>query len=438
LTKQPLRSLFSILLLLVCTAAGAEEWYLSNAAGMTLEKQSSRLVALRNKYSLSVEKVFFSELPGILREYYKASWIIEAHTLFENGKESRLRWIFRDGKGTARLVAAFDPVSEDEEGPAVTLPEPETMLPAGLPPVDDEGISRNAGPVAVIHDTNVDADSVSAEGDVDVPNVPKPAVWAAPTGRAPYGFIELYDDGSHIIAEHQLFDEGDELIIDYSYNKGLLVRSETRQKVSGSGQTASEQGSKDEVVRHISTDSYRYSRAASLRAVERVFHEKLAADEGYLVQLRFPHRILDSVGEENFVRPALAYGSDFLADVLVESGHKVVYTTNERGRIQSETHRDDAGKVLGELQNIWSGDRLGSVTWKTDDEERRTEYDYDREGDRIEERNYVNGTLERKIRRENKQEVEELYMNGVVILRAIWEDGRKISEERVRSNGNQR
>ncbi|GHV50241.1 hypothetical protein AGMMS49579_03510 [Spirochaetia bacterium] len=348
-----------LLLLLVCAAVDAEEWYLSNAAGMLLEKQVSRFAALRNKYSLSVDYVSPSELPDLLREYHKTSWPIEVHTLFENGEESRRQWIFCDEKGRSRLVAAFE-----------------------------------AAP--------------------------------APDGKAPVGFIELYDENSLITAEHRFFDEGDEIIINYSYNKDVLIRAETRHK--------SRSAAGEEVIRHINTDYYRYSRVASLRAVERVYHEKLRSDEGYLVRHLFPHRILDSVGEENFVNPTLAYGSDFLEDVLIDNGYKVLYTTDERGRVIGETHQDNEGNIIGELLNHWSGERLASVTWKTEDEERRTEYKYDSEGDRIEERDYNAGTLERVVRRENKREVEELYMNGVVILRAIWDDGRKISEERVRPN----
>jgi hypothetical protein len=30
------------------------------------------------------------------------------------------------------------------------------------------------------------------------------------------------------------------------------------------------------------------------------------------------------------------------------------------------------------------------------------------------------------------KETEELYMDGVMVIRAFWEEGRKISEERVR------
>ncbi|GHU69126.1 hypothetical protein FACS189450_01400 [Spirochaetia bacterium] len=365
-----MRNFFLLPLLLVCGAAGAAEWYLSNAAGMQLEKQSSALAAARNKYSLSVEKVSFSELPEMLWEYHNGSWIIEVHTLFENGEETRRQWIFRDEKGTARLVAVFDPPKEETENEAAAK--------------NDEG-----------------------PGDT--------AAEAAPAGQAPLGFIELYDENSHIIAERQFFGSGDELVTNYSYNKNVLVRAENYQN-----------------SRHISTDSYRYSRSASLRAVERVYHEKAAADEGYLVRHRFPHRILDSAEEENFVSPTLAYGSDFLEDLFIEPDYKVLYTTDERGRVLGETHQDDKGNTIGELVNHWSGDRLTSITWKTGEDERRTEYEYDKEGDRILERNYNGETLERVVRRENKREVEELYMNGAVILRAVWDEGRKISEERVR------
>jgi hypothetical protein len=33
---------------------------------------------------------------------------------------------------------------------------------------------------------------------------------------------------------------------------------------------------------------------------------------------------------------------------------------------------------------------------------------------------------------EGTREIEELYMDGVVVLQAVWEDGRKISETRMR------
>jgi hypothetical protein len=142
--------------------------------------------------------------------------------------------------------------------------------------------------------------------------------------------------------------------------------------------------------------------------------------------------ILGAAGDMDFISPGSAYGSSFFSDIIVNSGDRVLYTTDERGRVLTEIRRDENDAILGELRNNWSGDRLVSVTWKAGEDEQLTEYEYDDEGDRILERNYVNGVLERTVRREADREVEELYMNGAVILRAIWEEGRKISEERVR------
>jgi hypothetical protein len=119
-----------------------------------------------------------------------------------------------------------------------------------------------------------------------------------------------------------------------------------------------------------------------------------------------------------------------LENIHLEEGYRVVYNIDERGRIIDETYYDKEDVLLGTLNNAWSGDRLDSVSWKGD-EERLTEYEYDADGDRTAERNYRGGVLERTVKREGKNDREELYMDGKVILRAIWEDGRKISEERV-------
>jgi hypothetical protein len=88
--------------------------------------------------------------------------------------------------------------------------------------------------------------------------------------------------------------------------------------------------------------------------------------------------------------------------------------------------------MIGEMKNTWSQDRLLSVHWTSGDDDRLTEYEYDGGGDRILERNYSKGLLERIVKQEGDREVEEIYMNNRIILRAIWEDGRKISEERIR------
>jgi len=73
-----------------------------------------------------------------------------------------------------------------------------------------------------------------------------------------------------------------------------------------------------------------------------------------------------------------------------------------------------------------------SVLWQSHSDERLVEYEYDNEGSRISERNYRNGLLERTVTFSGSREVEEIYMSGRLILRAIWEDGVRISEERIR------
>jgi hypothetical protein len=142
--------------------------------------------------------------------------------------------------------------------------------------------------------------------------------------------------------------------------------------------------------------------------------------------------VLNAAADKDFIRPNALYTADFPEDIFIGEGYRVVYTTDARGRILTETRQDDEGNILGELKNTWSGERLSSILLKTGDDERLTEYVYNNEGDRIIERNYRNGALERVVRVEGERDVEELYMNGEVILRAIWEAGRKISEERVR------
>jgi YD repeat-containing protein len=234
------------------------------------------------------------------------------------------------------------------------------------------------------------------------------------------GFIELYNEEGQITGEH-LFQEGDEeTVTEYFYRGGRLIRAETGWKTREGEQLAP-----------VYTDRYRYSRSASLRAVERVYHEGAGSLDSP-VKLLFPHMVLDAAADKDFVGPGLSSRAGLSEDSFIGEGYRVVYTTDERGRILSETHEDNDGKVLSEMKNNWSGDRLASVSWKTGEDERITEYDYDDEGDRIAERNYYNGTLERTVTSEGDQDLEELYMDGVVILRAFWKDGRKISEERVR------
>jgi hypothetical protein len=348
--------------------AGAQDWFISNAAGMALEPAVSR-IALRSEYALSVDRAVPEELPEALLPYYRENYAAELRTLYQEGEEYRRQWIFRDELRRDRLVAAFG----------------------------DDGS----------------------------------------------GFIELYDEEGRLTGEYQFNDGGGVYRTLLDYNQGLLVKTETwfagppaaedtvDDTVSGA---LPEAGPPPEVL--LWTDYYRYSRFYSLRAVDRIIHaagEESSAAAGMPVRIRFPHYVLDAAAETAFITPGPVYDLGFLRDILTGSSDRILYTTDDRGRVLSETRWDAEGVLIGELQNTWSGDRLTAVRWIAGDDERLLEYEYDGAGDRIAERNYTGGVLERTVRREDGRDVEELYMNGEVILRAVWgSDGRKITEERIR------
>jgi hypothetical protein len=376
---------------------------------MALEPAFSRL-AIRGKYALSVGAAEEADIPERLRKYYDPSFRIELRCLYEDGLLTRRQWTFRDDGETARIAAVFE---EDNSG-----------------------------------------------------------------------FIEVYNADKLIAESHQIAADGSDYIIYYYYNRGFLLRAETRlftprQEEAPAADPAAEpmppateappapateaptapatvEGIEAAPVPRavgipvtepivtaegteepIWTDVYRYTRANALRSVER--HYIRAPVEGRETELmRFPQLVLAVVGEREFIQPASAVSPEFFSDVIINSGDRIIYNTDARGRVLSEVRRDENDKIIGEIINTWSGDRLVSVAWKSEQEERLIEYDYDAAGDRVAERNSRDGVLERTVRREGEQEIEELYLNGEVALRAVWVDGRKISEEPVRPAGNRR
>jgi hypothetical protein len=241
------------------------------------------------------------------------------------------------------------------------------------------------------------------------------------------GFIEIYDEGHSLLSERQ-FTGGTETLTFYDYSDGLLLKAETWMYTP--------EGISDAFIHRDNmgppaiTDYYRYTRSFSLRAIERVFNQ--GYDESPMDRVSFPPVIPGSSREPEFRNPGLAFSSEFFDDVITEQPERIIYTTDNRGRVLTETRLGEDGEVIGELFNVWTGDRLDSVFWKSGDDERLTEYEYDSEGDRILERNINRGILERTVQTTGNRDIEELYMNGRVVLRAVWEDGRKISEERMR------
>jgi hypothetical protein len=416
-------SLFTLsFLLLPADTAGAEDrrdsrgenrWYISNAAGMALEPAFSRL-AMREKYALEVTEIPPADLPANLREFYDRiyrealvkketdveektadipfSLRLEKRILYENRKASRMQWLFLDGENLVRLAAAFalDPAD---------YPPPEPEEPAGTEsPRDPEESEDSSG----------DESSDESEGEKSTVDYS--------------GYIELYNPEGYIVEEHLFSSDSSDRMVNYYYNKQRLIRAVTKIY-----HPASE--TEESYVEDYCTDHYRYSRSSSLRGVERIYH---AGAESEPVRLRFPHVVLDAAKNTSFVNPGVSFTNEFFRDILVDSGSRVLYTTDERGRVLTETRRNEDGEVIGELQNTWSGDRLVSVHWKAGDDDRITEFEYNDDGDRIVERNINRGVLERTVTQEGDQEIELLYINGKPMLRAVWEDGRKIREERIR------
>jgi hypothetical protein len=188
-------------------------------------------------------------------------------------------------------------------------------------------------------------------------------------------------------------------------------------------------------------DTYRYNRAGGIRSIERSYFET-TVNAGHNVRTLFPRiAVVESI-DKSFVNPSAAYASTFLADLFSGGSHNETYTTDSRNRILTETRRNEKGELIGEFTNTWDGDRVTRVSWKAAgdaaDSERVIEYVYNAAGDRIAERDFNNGVLERDVVTQGAVEVETLYMDGQPVLRATWRDGKKISEERIRQETERR
>jgi len=357
-------------------------WYRSNSSGLALEYIPSRLAALRNEYCLSVERIHplevFKLVPAILIRYYDTSFSAELRIIYENGEESRRQWIFRDDRGNTRLTSS-----------------------------GSRGFLGGEKETAAPHETSEEEASE----------------------KNPAGFIEIREWDGSITRELRFDDDLSEWEYQYLYKENILISAETFFKEAPLSDPEGEVP--DAVFVPVSTDFYRYSRSGSLRAIDRTLHE----GSGDRSRASFPRiRPGLSISEEFFSR-GNDYSSGFLLDMNVPGAANVNYTLDSRGRILSELWKDEDGRVVGEFKNTWSGDRLVSVLWKSDNDERFVEYTYDSSGNRIAEKNYRQGILERSVTGRDGRETEEIYMDGKLILRAYWENGLKVSEERILPSG---
>ena len=404
----------------------ALRWYRSNGAGMAIEMVPSRLAALRNEYALSVEIVAPNllprTLPAILSPYYDGSFRVELRRLYENGEEIRRQWIFRDARRTNRIIASGSGPLFGDENPRV------------------------------INQAGADEEELEDEE-------PRSS-----------GFIEIRNSEGALIRELQFNEDFSEWDFRYTYRDGILLRTETWFKESPFAAVPEAEPSEEDLMEEnlteenleenltdtnltnenltsvqavtetrelvfvrMYTDIYRYTRSGSIRAIDRTLHEGMAARSrvafpALAPRISSPHEELPIHGG---AYTAEYFSGEQLGERLVE-GNTISYTLDNRGRVLGEIWRDEDGIVIGELRNVWAGDRLRSVTWKADDEEHLVEFEYDRGGNRIVERNFRDGVLERTVTEQDGMEVEELFMNGRPVLRAFWQNGIKISEERIR------
>lgn len=376
---------FFLTALLLCASAFSQEWYLSNPSGLALERSPSKITALHADWSVSVEQVEESAVPDMLRPYYETGFSIELRVLYERGKPVRRQWIFRSGSVT-RLNASM-PVEERREDKTDSA--------------EDEANQTEDGTGGAEDGTG------QPEDKADQPE----AKTAHGEGRLP--FIELYSPEYLLTELFQIRASGERYSTRYRYSGGVLVGSETT--LDGEP---------------LWRDEYRYTRNYKLRGVERRYAEQEVTEESArLVQLRFPPRGFSFISPDSPYDYRLRTGA--LRDVFMTEAATVRYSTDGQGRVTHEEHLDKDGKQIASLANEWSEERLLSVTWSSGGVSGKVEFDYAPDGENEGERNYRNGVLERKVTKDGNREIEELYRNGAPILRAVWEDGRKITEERL-------
>ena len=415
MTKHILQAFFFIYVACLAQAAVPDDadWYISNASGMFVEK-TFKARALRSEYSVSLQLVKPENIPKELKKYWTSPWRAECRILYQNNERLRTQWVFKDLANTSFLVAA-----------------------------------------------------ISNDGS---------------------GFIEWYDDTGVIVEEQRIATDGSGYFISYTYRDMYILKAEARivepkvkpkteekkedaadgaaapaassTNAAGSAETPASGAAAEKTepppkkvsagVRNpdgpieipaffvaesgkegarLWTDNYRYTRAFSLRAIEREYHDSAAAQK--LIRTLFPKFDGNTEKQKEFVSPPAGAISEFLEDVLTMPAAKVTYITDNKRRIISETRMDEEGNVIGELANKWENDRIASALWKAGGEERLVEFSYDKGGDRIAEKNYRNGVLERTVTIENGKEIEHLYINEEAVLRAEWKDGKKLHEERL-------
>jgi hypothetical protein len=408
-------------------AAGDIEWYVSNPAGMTLER-ATRLRALREKNALAVREVRPEDVPREIRKYYSAPWSITCSILYEDGNRIKTQWVFRDQAQTALFAAA---ISDNGSG-FIEWYDDHGYL------VEEQRLDADGSGYFISY-TYKDSVLLKADGRlVDaVPAPPNDGASSAETGAADTAIAGITGEIEEVIPGITIPDEAAGPAESLLSGNGLAEAPDADvpppRPAADMARNPDGPAPIPETFVAITgresdtawTDLYRYTRSKSLRSIRRVFHNQ---DSAALV--RFSRFVETSESDVNFVEPPPPYVSLFLADVVNSAPAKIDYTFDSKRRIVTETYLDAEDAVIGELKNTWLDDHLASVSWISPEDERRVAYIYDDSGKRVKEENYRGEELERAVEFDGARETEHLYKDGKEILTIVWADGRKVSEER--------
>ena len=373
-------------------------WFRSNAGGLAIEEKKSKIIALRSEYTLSIESAYSYEVPGYLNEFYNDEYYAEIRTLYKNSSQVRTQWLFRDNNQKTRLIAVIFESIEARIIPAAEVEEKE----------ESETIEINE--VSAGNEENEEEKNIVTKEE-----------------RIEYierknGFIEIFDEGFNLLTEYTYYRDGTVNRIDFEYNEKLLISAASQKK---------DQSEDDTMYIKTFTDFYKYNRSLFLRSIERIFYTDMKAKEDDLVRISFPRSLRDAAS--NFtISERLNMYPDFFGDVFIENESKMIFDIDSRGRILSQTLYDEKDEVIWVINNTWQNNRIIFTSKTMGDLILAAEYQYNMAGDMISEKNLKNGVLERTVKVEGDYEIEELYLNNIVILRAIWEEGVKISETRVK------
>ena len=388
-------------------------WFRSNSAGMALEEMQSRFKALRYPYALAIIYVSDEEIPEYLASYFEENYYVEVRILYKNNEQIRTQWIFRDGNGTTRLNAVFfEPEPEIET--EIEIPQKQEAAQAAAQVVAAQIVAQNAAQTA--EQAAALEEALLEEYEEEINNKEITILKDIKSRR---GFIEIFDDKTFLLSEFRYFEDGKVEKTEYTIKDNLLITA---------SYFVSIKNDKDFKPSYI--DYYRYNRSLSLRNIERVFQDDLSLPPA---TMSFPRRIMDSLKAGVAISEKINLYPDFFGNIFVGAGYKMDFNIDDKGRILGQTLYDEEQKLVWTIQNTWKDNRIVSTTKTEGAITLSAEYSYNKDGEIIGEKNYKNGVLERVVSIDGDKEIEELYMNNTVVLRAVWEDGRKISETRIKN-----